>query len=98
MDKEKVLKLAELARIEISESEAESLSKEFDAILNYVGEVKSITSPQPLSLSKERGKGRNVFNIMREDGEGHESGIYTEKILEQAPDRVDNFVRVKKIL
>jgi len=40
MNKEKVLNLAKLARIEIGDSEAENLTREFDAILGYVGEVK----------------------------------------------------------
>jgi len=98
MNKEKVLDLAKLARIEISDTEAEKLSREFDAILGYVGEVKSITSPQPLSLLKERGKGRGVFNVMREDGPAHESGMYSEKVLNEAPAREGNYIKVKKIL
>jgi hypothetical protein len=35
---------------------------------------------------------------MREDGEPHESGIYTQKILEQAPAREKDYIKVKKIL
>ena len=93
-----MLSLAKLARIEIGDEEAESLTREFEAILGYVGEVKSITSPQPLSLLKERGKGRGVFNVMREDIEPHESGLYTERILEQAPAREGDYIKVKKIL
>ena len=93
-----MLNLAKLARIKISDAEATDLAGEFETILNYVGEVKKITSPQPLSLSKERGKGRGVFNVMREDGEPHESGIYTEKILNEAPEREGNYIKVKKIL
>ena len=37
-------------------------------------------------------------NVMREDGEPHEGGIYTEKMLSQAPKRKGNFLEVKKIL
>ena len=91
MDKEKVLALAKLARIEISEAEAQELSHEFEGILNYVGEVKSVTAAA----------GKPEFalkNVMREDGEGHESGIYTEKILNEAPAREGNYLKVKKIL
>lgn len=98
MNREEVLKLAKLARIEIGEAEAESLSHEFEAILQYVSEIKNATSPQPLSLSKERGKGRGVFNVMREDTSPHESGIFTEALLNEAPARQKDFVKVKKIL
>lgn len=97
MDKDKVLALAKLARIEISDSEAESLSKEFDAILGYVGEVKKLADPSQPSPKLGEGKG-GVYNIMREDNNPHESGIYTEKILNEAPDREGDYIRVKKIL
>ncbi len=98
MDKDKVLNLAKLARIEIGDEEAESLSSEFGAILGYVGEVKGVTSPQPLSLARRGEEGRGVSNVMREDVGPHESGLYTEKILEQAPAREGDYIKVKKIL
>jgi len=94
MDKEKVLNLAKLARIEIGNEEAESLSHEFDAILGYVGEVKSVTNNSQLTTDKNN----TMRNVMREDANPHESGIYTEKMLEQAPAREGNYIKVKKIL
>lgn len=94
MDKEKVLKLAQLSRIAISDEEAESLSNEFEAILNYVGEVKSIR-PETQDLKPEDFPVRNVF---REDSAGHEPGIFTEKILNEAPKREGDYIKVKKIL
>ena len=94
MDKEKVLSLAKLARIEIGDEEAESLAREFGTILGYVGEVKEAATDQHSNNLENVG----VLNVMREDGEPHESGIYTEKILEQAPAREGNYIKVKKIL
>lgn len=94
MDKGKVLSLAQLARIKLSDAEAESLSQEFGSILNYVGEVKSV-SLEERSLNREGFPNRNVF---REDSDGHESGIYTEKLLAEAPSRQGDFIKVKKIL
>ena len=100
MDKEKVLKLATLARIEVSDEEAEDLVREFDSILKYVSEIK--TSPQPLSLPRRGGDSRAAsggeVNVMREDTNPHESGIYTEDLLNAAPQREGDYVRVKKIL
>lgn len=94
MDKEKVLQLAKLARISISDAEAESLSGEFGSILNYVGEVKKVsTKEHPYKLEHV-----GVSNVMREDGKGHEPGIYTEKILNEVPSRESNYIKVKKIL
>jgi aspartyl-tRNA(Asn)/glutamyl-tRNA(Gln) amidotransferase subunit C len=94
MDSEKVLNLAKLSRISISNEEAESLSQEFESILGYVGEVKSVEAGEK-NLSPEDFPIRNVF---REDSEGHESGIHTEKILSEAPAREGNYIKVKKIL
>ena len=94
MDKDKVLSLAKLARIEISDSEAENLSHEFEAILGYVSEVKSVETDATPS-------GREDFavkNVFREDNNPHEAGLYTEKILEQAPAKDGSYVKVKKIL
>lgn len=90
MDKDKVLNLTKLSRIKIDDAEAEKLSYEFDSILNYVSEVRGVGK----SVQEEF----PVRNVMREDGEPHESGIYTEKILEQAPSHEKNYIKVKKIL
>jgi len=97
MNKAEVLKLATLARIEVSDAEAESLSHEFEAILNYVGEVKGATDPSP-ALPLERGGLGGVYNVFRADENPHESGIFTEAILKEAPAREGDYLKVKKIL
>jgi len=96
MDKEKVLDLAKLARIEMGDEEAESLSHEFKTILGYVGEVKGISPASHKATQDE--SDYTLRNVMREDTNPHESGIYTEKILSQAPAREENYIKVKKIL
>ena len=91
-----MLNLAKLARIEMGAEEAEKLSNEFGAILNYVGEVKKVEEGNKVDkFDKEVYATRNV---MREDGEPHESGLYTEQILKQAPAREGDYLKVKKIL
>ena len=96
MDKEKVLDLAKLARIDISDDEAENLSSEFEAILGYVGEVKKVDKFDESNKFNEAEF--PVRNILREDAEPHESGLYTEDILKQAPAEKDGYIKVKKIL
>lgn len=95
MDADKVLKLATLSRIRISQGEAEKLSHEFEAILKYVGEVKEVSGANSLQLIADSFA---LKNIMREDGEGHEPGIHTEVLLAAAPAREGNYIKVKKIL
>ncbi|MEX2013627.1 MAG: Asp-tRNA(Asn)/Glu-tRNA(Gln) amidotransferase subunit GatC [Parcubacteria group bacterium] len=96
MDKDKVLNLAKLARIELGDKEAENLTREFAAVLDYVGEVKEVDKfDKSEKFNKEEFP---VRNVMREDAEPHESGLYTKKILEQAPAREGGYIKVKKIL
>lgn len=99
MNKDEVLKLARLARINISESEAESLTHEFESILGYVSEVKSAQT-QSISGSGDavRPQDLSVYNIFREDTPTHESGKFSEQILSQAPSREGDYIKVKKIL
>jgi len=85
-------KLAELARIDIPQEEKETLRKEVDAILAYVGEIQKIAGESGESGIPEH---RNVF---RDDSEHHLSGEFTKELLESAPRRQDDYVKVKKIL
>ena len=95
MNKTDVLRLAQLARIEISDEEANNLTHEFESILNYVGEVKEVEKLKSLKVEKEEILNRNV---MREDSRPHESGIHTEDLLASAPAKEGDYIRVKKIL
>ena len=83
--------LASLARIEISEEEAEKLTPEIDSILGYVGQIKDVVG----NIKKEVPK---LHNIMREDISTNTSGQYTDDILSNAPDREGDYIKVKKIL
>jgi len=93
LDIKEIEKLAELARIKVPEGEKESLRKDIDAILGYVGEIQKVSA----DLGEERPKPL-LRNVMREDGVPHESGIFTETLLAAAPQRAGQYVRVKKIL
>jgi aspartyl-tRNA(Asn)/glutamyl-tRNA(Gln) amidotransferase subunit C len=95
MDKTEVLKLASLARIKITETEAEKLSGEFGSILGYVGEIKEVSSKNDRSADKEAFP---VRNVVRDDTAGHAGGIYSEKLLAEAPQSDKGYVKVKKIL
>jgi aspartyl-tRNA(Asn)/glutamyl-tRNA(Gln) amidotransferase subunit C len=88
---EDIKHLADLARMEISESELQKLTGEIDSILGYVGQI----------MNTEGGMKREVpalRNVMREDVPQNKSGEYTEAILQNAPAREKNYLKVKKIL
>ena len=89
---EDVKRLSELARMDISESEAKELLKDMDSILKYVGDIKEAVTTEVLP---EAGMLRN---IMREDGEPHKPGEYSKEILAEAPKTEKEYVKVKQIL
>jgi aspartyl/glutamyl-tRNA(Asn/Gln) amidotransferase C subunit len=93
MEKKDIEHLAKLARIELNDKEAEALSLDISNILGYVSVVSDLASAS--SGEKRVGPLHNVF---REDGEPHEGGLYTEKLLNEAPERDGQYVKVKKIL
>lgn len=93
MDKDKILNLAKLARIELNNKEAEELSGEFAAILAYVGEIRGVINDQSSIVNKI-----SIRNVMRADSEPHETGLYTERLIEQAPTKKGGYIKVKKIL
>ena len=89
---EDVKKLAALARIKVADAELEKFTSEFDAILAYIGQL------EKLELPKGGGTKPALRNVMREDGEPHASGMYTEKLAEQFPAREGDALSVKQIL
>jgi aspartyl-tRNA(Asn)/glutamyl-tRNA(Gln) amidotransferase subunit C len=96
MNKEEIQHLANLSRLELTDEELEKYSNEFGKIISYVDKIKEISdsdNPEPADASF--GVAKNVF---REDDNVQETGEYTEKILNEAPDTHEGFVKVKKIL
>lgn len=83
--------LANLAKLEVSDAEVAKLESELPAILSFVETIQQVSS----DIQDESPEHRN---IMREDGEPHESGMYTEDILAAAPAQRDNQVVVKQVI
>ena len=96
MNKEEVVKLSTLARVEISDTEAESLSHEFESILKYVANIKDTVGETEAGVPKSGDLA--LKNIFRADENPHESGIFTEAILKEAPAREGDYIKVKKII
>lgn len=93
MKREDITHLAHLSRIAVSESEADAFAESITEILGYVSDIQQITGNT--AVKKEVGA---VYNVMRDDGDPHESGIYSEDLLNAAPERKDSYVVVKKII
>ena len=93
MDKNEVLKLAKLARIEIGDEEAESLTQEIGSILNYISEIKSAD----VSGVEVKAEDFILKNVFREDINPHENGAFAKELMKEVPKKEGNYVKVKKI-
>lgn len=94
---EDIQKLAELSRIKLAPEEQESLRTQIDAILGYIDQIKKAAQVKSASEDSSLQVG-DLFNVMREDVNPHKSGEFTERILNGAPAREENYLKVKKIL
>ena len=96
MEIKDVEKLAELAKIELSEEEKRAVLKDMEGILEYVKVVEKVEVPdvEPVYTQK---------NVWREDlpameGVSKASFFSSDLIIKQFPDAQDGFLKVKKIL
>lgn len=93
MKQEELEHLAALSRIKLTEEDKKSLIKEFDSILSYVDQLKKVD----VSMDAE-GRVGAVKNVVRLDLATPVSAEDRERLLNEAPVRVKDFVAVKKII
>ncbi|MDP2593890.1 MAG: Asp-tRNA(Asn)/Glu-tRNA(Gln) amidotransferase subunit GatC [bacterium] len=89
---EEVKKLAALSRIEVPEAELKRFTQEFDAILAYVGQLDALEVPRGAEEVAP------LRNVMREDGEPHAPGAFTEALAAQFPGREGDALVVKQVI
>ena len=90
--RDEVQKLVALARIRVADSELTKFTAEFDAILAYIGQLET------LQLQKGGDAKPALCNVMRPDGEPHQAGKHTEKLVAQFRAREGNALSVKQII
>ena len=89
-----VKKLAGLARLALTDEEVVKLQGEINAIVEYVSAIQKVELPETPDASPYL----EIENVMREDANPHEAGLYTKDLVAQFPDKDGNFLKVKKIL
>jgi len=92
LSKEEVIKIAELARIALTEAEVEKFQKDLSKVLEYVDELKKVNVEGLEEVSQVTG----LVNVQREDKA--EETLVREEILSQAPEVKDGYFKVKAIL
>lgn len=95
LSKKEVEHIAKLARLGLSDKEKGKYSKELSVILDYFEKLKEVDTEKIEPTSQATG----LTNIFREDENPHQVDIEKiKKMLGQAPEREDNFVKTKPIL
>lgn len=92
ISREQLLKLAALARLRLDESEIEPFQKDIAEMLDYVKTLEQVdTTDVDLSATAA-----NRANVLRSDIV--QPSLPVEEALKNAPDRVDNFFKVPKVV
>ena len=94
-DETNIGKLARLSHISVSPEEEKILKDDIDSILSYIEQIQEISTDKTSVTSH---KIDDHHNVMREDGEPHETGIHTKALLGEVPSVKDNYIEVKKII
>lgn len=98
ISREEVLKLAELSRLQLSETEVERLQKDISSILDYVGQVSAVSGA---NVSKQELPSPHLRNVLREDvpyAEGALMAAKREALLKAFPVREGDYNVVRKII
>ncbi len=89
---EEVKKIAVLCRIELTEAEVEKFRNELSVVLDYVEELNQVDTTGVQEISQVTG----LENINRIDQV--QVSELRDKIIENFPDRKDDFLKIKSIL
>ncbi len=90
--KSDVEKMAQLSRLALIEEEKEKFAGQFSDILGYVEELSEIDDKSIEPIDQITG----LSNVSREDKITNDCD--REKMLKNAPDELDGFIKVKSIL
>lgn len=87
--------LLELARMDLPADEAKALKQDIDNILGYVETIQEVSA----NLDTDPTPGK-VYNVLREDIDPYEPGMFKEDLLANAPETDENkdYIKVQKIL
>jgi aspartyl-tRNA(Asn)/glutamyl-tRNA(Gln) amidotransferase subunit C len=88
-----VLKLARLARIDVSEDEVEAFAREFSEILQYVEQLQAVDVSGLQPTSQVTG----LTNVTRND-EIRDYGYDASDLLKNVPNTQNNQIKVKRMI
>jgi len=92
ISKEEVEHIAKLARLELTEKEVEKMQKDLSAILDYFNLLKNV----PAIKIEKPASGKAA--VWRGDEAKPKDVGLAEKLIAAAPDKKDDYIKVKAIL
>lgn len=92
MDKDQILHLATLARLNLTEQEIEKFPQQLADVLDFVKQV------QDVDVSDVQARDFSLVNVMREDTNPFEAGEHREAILGEMSETHNDYLKTKKIL
>jgi len=94
ISKDEVKHIAKLARLSLTEKEVEKFQKELSSILNYVEELKEVNVSDIAATSYPF----EAKNVVRRDEENKKQITNNKKLLDLAPEKEKDYLKVKSIL
>jgi aspartyl-tRNA(Asn)/glutamyl-tRNA(Gln) amidotransferase subunit C len=92
LQKKDIEHLSTLARIAVSEQEAEQLANKIDAVLAYVGEINAVDTSM-----YEHADADGLRNVLRSDVYEDSSDDEQAALLKNAPAQTERFIRVQQM-
>ena len=93
LTRDDVLKLAQLARLQLTDQEVQEFSGELTAILHYVEQLQNVD----VSGLKPTNQVNGLINVMREDTEV-DYGYAPHELLNNVPKTQDNQIRSQRMV
>jgi aspartyl-tRNA(Asn)/glutamyl-tRNA(Gln) amidotransferase subunit C len=93
LTREDVLKLARLARLDITDDEVDAYVKELSEVLQYVAQLDEVDTTGLQPTSQVTG----LTNVMRDD-QAVDYGVSHEDLLRLAPQTKDGLIKVKRMI
>jgi len=90
--REEIDNLCALSRIGATDTEKDALLTDLENILGYVQQVADVDVPEGTLPAYM------VSNVMRQDTDAYPPKAFTDALLDQAPAREGDFVKVQKVL
>jgi aspartyl/glutamyl-tRNA(Asn/Gln) amidotransferase C subunit len=91
ISKEEVQHIAKLARLELTEKEIQKMQKDLSAILDYFDLLKKAPKIKIQPMEAKASAWRKDEVLLRDEGRADE-------IIAQAPNKKDDYIKVKTIL